>query len=135
MSNTSTTRPETKRRHFASNLSDLPLSELEVLAQEVHAAIQQKKNLGPVQTEARLIHQINTTVLGATSRARYLELAEKLEDDSITEMEHREFMQLVGKDERLRNKRVKLLIELAQIRHVSLAKLMETLGLTPAGNS
>jgi len=81
-----------------------------------------------------LLRQINATALKDEERSRYCLLAEKLEADTLTETEHPEFMALVSKDEKLRNKQLKLLIVLSQLRNVPLLQLMETLGLIPAPN-
>ncbi|MBK6993510.1 MAG: hypothetical protein KA138_01360 [Saprospiraceae bacterium] len=119
---------------FPSGLSDLPLSELEYLAQELDAVIAQKRKADRKPSEGELLLQINTTVLNAEDRSRYWVLAEKLEADQLTDGDHQEFMKLVDKDEKLRNNRLKLLIELAQMRNITLPKLMENLGLAPVFN-
>ncbi|MDO8368355.1 MAG: hypothetical protein Q7T20_16255 [Saprospiraceae bacterium] len=119
---------------FPSGLSDLPLPELEHLAQELDAVIAQKRKANRKPSEGELLLLINTTVLSAEERSRYWVLAEKLEADQLTDEEHQEYMELVDKDENLRNNRFKLLIELAQLRNIALPKLMENLGLAPVFN-
>ena len=119
---------------FPSGLSDLPLSALEHLAQELDAVIAQKRKTDRKPSEGELLLQINTTVLNAEERSRYWVLSDRLEADFLTDLEHQEFMELVDKDENLRNNRLKLLIELAQMRNISLPKLMENLGLAPVFN-
>jgi len=114
--------------------SELPLKELERIAQALNAAILLKKSAGHKQSEGQLLRQINATALKDEERSRYCLLAEKLEADTLTETEHPEFMALVSKDEKLRNKQLKLLIVLSQLRNVPLLQLMETLGLIPAPN-
>ena len=76
----------------------------------------------------------NSTVLNAEDRSRYLALAEKLETDQLTETEHQEFLKWVDKDEKLRNERLKFMIELAQMRNISLRELMQNLGIAPVFN-
>jgi hypothetical protein len=66
---------------------------------------------------------------------RYQILVEKLEFGSITDVGHAEFMQLANDDEKLRNQCLKYLIELAQLRAVSLPQLMVDLGLKTAQNA
>ena len=73
-------------------------------------------------------------MLPREKRALYLQLAQKLENDSITEPERQHFLQLTEEEETLRNERVKMLIELAQLRSISLNQLMEELGLQPVGH-
>ena len=62
---------------------------------------------------------------------RYHNLFEKIEASSATEAEYAEFELLANQEEKLRNQRVKYMIELSQIREVSLSKVMELLGLNP----
>jgi len=86
------------------------------------------------QTEGQLLQQINTTALKLQESSRYLWLAEQLEADSLSETDDAEFMALVKKDEKLRNKRLQLLIKLSHLRNVSLPHLMKTLGLVVPQN-
>lgn len=81
-----------------------------------------------------LLRLINDTVLSPEKRALYLELVQKLEKDTISEQERQHFLELTEEEEDLRNERVKLLIELAQIRNVPLNQVMEELGLQPVGH-
>lgn len=119
---------------FPPGLSDLPLSELEHLAQELDAVIAQKRKADRKPSEGELLLRINSTVLNAEDRSRYLALAEKLETDQLTETEHQEFLKWVDKDEKLRNERLKFMIELAQMRNISLHELMQNLGIAPVFN-
>ncbi len=109
--------------------ANLQLSELERLVRELDAVIVRKKNLDINLKERELIRQINQTVLDTEQRARYLMLAEKLENESISAAEHLEFIALTDKDEQLRNERLKYLIELAQLTDVGVLELMEQMGL------
>lgn len=84
--------------------------------------------------EKDLLHKINQTVLPDKQAERYALLIQKLEPDTMTETEHTEFMDLVCKEEALRNERVKYLIELAQLRNMPLLKLMDSLGLNITAN-
>ena len=61
-------------------------------------------------------------------------LSYKLEAETMTDAEHAEFMRLATLEEKLRNQRVKYLIELSQLRAVSLPQLMVTLGLKSKNN-
>ncbi len=117
-----------------TGLTDLSLPELESLAKELNAVIALKRKVSEKSGGGELLLQLNTTILKPEERSRYWVLAEKLEADNLTEVEHQEFMKLADKDEKLRNKRLMLLIELAQQRNVPLPKLMEDLGITPVFN-
>ncbi len=66
---------------------------------------------------------------------RYVLLHHKLELENLSESEHKEFTDLVTEEENYRNERVKYLIELAQLRAVSLPQLMTNLGLNPPYNA
>jgi hypothetical protein len=55
-------------------------------------------------------------------------LVQKLEADALSETEYAELIQLCTDIETRRNKRVKFLIDLAQLRAISLPELMNTLG-------
>ena len=81
-----------------------------------------------------LLRKINQTALSKNKAERYAELMQKLEPDTISKIEHAEFMDLVTEEEELRNERVKYLIELAQLRNVPLLKLMDSLGLNSVAN-
>ncbi len=94
-------------------VSQMPINELEHFARELNALITRKKASDPKNQEKVLFHKINQTVLPPQKAERYALLIQKLEPDTMTEMEHSEFMDLVTEEETLRNERVKYLIELA----------------------
>jgi hypothetical protein len=73
---------------------------------------------------ARISHPLPPAI-----QARYRELNAKLHDEIITEAEHQEFLRLVDEVELADARRLQRLIELAQLRGVSLDTLMEQLGL------
>jgi len=109
--------------------ASLQLSELEKLVRELDAVIVRKRSLDQELRQRELIRLINQSVLEVEQRSRYLMLVEKLEDETISQDEHQEFIALTEKDEQLRNDRLKYLIELAQLSNVSLPQLMEQMGL------
>ena len=61
---------------------------------------------------------------------RYAFLQEKMEVENIADAEYQELMMLVDKEEKIRNKRFQFLLELSQLRNISLPELMHNLGLT-----
>ena len=79
----------------------------------------------------QLLYKINNTVLDAAKTEHYQVLVEKLELGTMTDAEHIELDILANQEEKLRNQRVKYMIELAQLRDVSLPQVMESLGLIP----
>lgn len=117
---------------FLLDATKLNVSELERITRELNALIVRKKTPQSDQRERRLIQLINQAALNTEQRTRYAALSEKLQNASITEAEHQEFMALVELDEQLRNDRVKYLLELAQLRNIPLPKLLTDLGLEPA---
>jgi hypothetical protein len=75
-----------------------------------------------------LMSKINQTALPIVLVERCNALLLKQEFSSITELEHRELMALITQEEELRVQRAKYLIELAQLRNISLQQLMLKLG-------
>ena len=116
-------------------MAELPVSELQVYLIEISALIRRKQTTDSPIRERVLLDKINQTVLSKKRTQRYQELVYKLEFETMTEAEHAEFMLLANEEEKLRNKRVKYLIELAQLRTVSLPQLMKDLGLNKAQNA
>jgi hypothetical protein len=116
-------------RSVLRGMAQMPVQELEQFLQEVSALIRRKKNQDKDGRERLLLDKINQTVLDPKKKERYLSLVYKLESDTISDIEHAEFMRLATLQEKQRNQRVKYLIELAQLRAVSLPQLMHTLGL------
>ena len=124
---------EIDTKTFMAGLTDLKISELEAMARELNGLIYRKKSQDGTHREKELLTLINTTVLGKAKRKRYLELSEKLEEETISATEHRELLKLVTEEEDIRNQRARLLFELSQLRNVSLPQLMEEMGLKPPG--
>lgn len=109
----------------------MPVTELEHFLKDITAMLRRKRTQDKALRERQLLHKINSTVLDAVQRERYQVLVEKLELSTMTDAEHTEFEVLGNKEEKLRNQRVKYMIELAQLRAVSLTQVMESLGLKP----
>jgi hypothetical protein len=84
--------------------------------------------------EQQLLNKIKKHILDKKKKERYQFLVVKLEADTISEAEHAEFMKLADLQEKLRNQRVKYLIELAQLRAISLPQLMSEMGLNSIAN-
>lgn len=120
---------EIDTRSLLKSMAQLPVKELESFLQEVNGLIIRKKMQDKEGQERLLFDKINKTVLDKKKIDRYHRLVEKLEAETISETEHAEFMSLANAEEKLRNQRVKYLIQLAQLRAVSLPQLMVALGL------
>ena len=109
----------------------LPVNELERFLKDINAMLRRKRTQDKALRERQLLHKINNTVLDAAQTERYHVLVEKLELGTMTNAEHAELGFLGTKEEKLRTQRVKYMVELAQIRAVSLTQVMESLGLKP----
>jgi hypothetical protein len=113
------------------NIDRMPITEIEHFLKDINALLRRKKTQDKALRERQLLHKINLSVLDDTKVNRYHVLVEKLELSSMTDAEHIEFDILANQEEKLRNQRVKYMIELAQLRAVSLSQVMESLGLIP----
>jgi hypothetical protein len=117
-----------------ASVSQTPVNELENFVRELNALIIRKKTDDKEHHDRVLLSKINRAVLPKNKAERYVMLHLKLEAETITDLEYQEFMDLVAQDENLRNERVKYLIELAQLRAVTLPQLMNSLGLNIVSN-
>ena len=113
----------------------MPVTELERFLKDINALLRRKKTQDKALRERHLLHKINRTVLNAIQTERYHILVEKLELGTMTDTEHSEFGLLADHEEKLRNQRVKYMIELAQLRDISLSQVMTSLGLIPLNHA
>lgn len=120
---------------FLAGADNIKTDELESFVRELNGIIFRRKSSDTAYRQRELLRLINQTVLPKAQRERYMELAEQLDTETISEPERQEFLQLVAVEEELRNERVRLLIELSQLRHIPLSELMEEMGLTPPGRA
>lgn len=111
------------------DVSQMPVLEMERFVQAVNALITQKKATDKSYRERFLLGKINQTVLGREKTERYQLLILKLESVTITDTEYAELMQLTEEEEVIRCERLKYLVELAQLRAISLPQLMTNMGL------
>ena len=116
-------------QNFLQNAAKLSLKELEIFVKELNAVIQKKKQKDKKYKEKTLLSQLNQLTLNKQQQERYHLLSEKLEMETITAKEQKEYTTLINVDEELRNKRVAILIELAQLKSLTLSALMKDLGL------
>lgn len=114
-----------------NNAAQMPVLELERFLREANALLFRKKIKDKKLRERQLLYKINSTVLNSFQIARYHTLSEKLHLGTIEDTETLEFEELANQEEKLRNQRVKYMIELSQLRETSLLQVMESLGLTP----
>jgi hypothetical protein len=82
--------------------------------------------------EVRLIKKVNEATLTEEEYQRFYELIEKRRDEIISENERTELLELTDKSEELNVKRLKYLLEIANIRNKSLREVMKELEIFPA---
>ncbi len=116
------------------DVAKMPVPELERFIKEINALLRRKKTQDKALRERQLLDKINRTVLNASQTERYDILIDKLQIGTMTDAEHLEFGILANNEEKLRNQRVKYMIELSQLREVTLPQVMESLGLIPLTN-
>jgi hypothetical protein len=111
--------------HAAGQLN---ANELDALVYDLLAL--KARRYAPVlsQAEADLLQKINVG-LSADRQKRYAQLIQKRRAESLTPTEHAELLRLTEEVEALNTKRVARLIELSQLRGVSLTTLLADLGL------
>ncbi len=114
-----------------NNVAQMPVLELERFLREANALLFRKKTKDKKLRERQLLYKINSTVLDSSQMAKYHALSEKLHLGTIDDIEALEFAELANQEEKLRNQRVKYMIELSQLRETTLLQVMESLGLTP----
>jgi hypothetical protein len=111
--------------------AQMTIQELEHFVTELNGLITRKKTKSKVRQEKRLLAKINQAVLTPEKRQRYRILAEQLALEWIQPAEYAELSLLADEEEALRNERVKYMIELSQLKAISLPQLMQELGLKP----
>lgn len=112
------------------NAAQMPLTELEAYVQQLNSLITRKRTTDTNLRDTVLLDKITRTVLDKVKRERYQALIYKLEMETISDTEHAELLELVEREEKIRVKRLKYLIELAQLRNITLPQLMKNLELT-----
>ena len=110
-------------------VAQMPISEMERFVQQVNALIVQKKTTDKTYRERFLLGKINQTVLSKEKIERYQKLVQKLESETLSKVEYKEFMKLTEVEEQIRYERLTYLVELAQLKSITLPQLMDNLGL------
>ena len=100
-------------------VAEMPISEMERFVQQVNALIVQKKATDKNYRERFLLGKINQTVLSKEKIERYQKLVQKLEAETISKAEYKEFMKLTELEEQIRYERLTYLVELAQLKSIT----------------
>ena len=109
-------------------VSQLDTLEIERLLSEISIILAQRKALHLPERESELLQRIGAG-LPEDVQNRYDELQKKLLAEQITPDEHQELLSLIEIVENADAERLKYLIELSQLRKVSLDELMSQLGI------
>ncbi|MBE9009230.1 STAS/SEC14 domain-containing protein [Pseudanabaenaceae cyanobacterium LEGE 13415] len=108
--------------------NQLDEADLDLLLQQVVVLrVHRKANTLP-QEEAELLQKINQGI-DPELRAQYQALRTKREAETLTDAEYKTLIQLSSQIEQVGAQRLEALANLAQLRQVSVAELMETLGI------
>jgi hypothetical protein len=119
---------------FDKLLGSLPQLSSEELAQLAQHAtrIEVQRKVGSLsEAEADLLLKINQGVVPPDWQQRCAKLTAKARAGTITDAEHAKLVNLVDEIEQLNAKRLDYLVQLAQIRGVTLDELMGVLELAP----
>lgn len=109
-----------------SGVAQLDTDELRNFVERVSLMLAQRKAASLPELEGSLLQAINQG-LPERTQPRYNELQAKLQDDAIASEEHQELLQLVDVVEQAEADRLQALVELAQLRGLTLPALMEQL--------
>ncbi len=122
-------------QNLLRDVAQMPLLEMERFVQAINGLIVQKKTSDKSYRERFLLGKINQTVLEKEKIVRYQFLVQKLEAETISDVEYTEFMELTDEEEQIRLNRMTFLVELAQLRSMSLPQLMDSLGLNRSAHA
>jgi hypothetical protein len=112
-------------------LEDLATPELEQIISRLIVLKAERTAPHLPQRESELLLRINQGLPDDTTR-RYRELISRRRTRSLSPEEHEELLRLTDRAEALEADRLVHLAELARLRHTSLSRLMEELGIQPA---
>lgn len=118
-------------KNYLSEISKMKISELEFFAQELNSLITRKRSKSKKHRIGKLYELINETVLDENKQVLFDLLAEKLQNQTMSETENKIYLKIAEEEENLRNQRVAYMVELAQLRQIPFTQLMEELGLKP----
>ena len=111
-------------------VTQLDTPALEHLLSQVSLVLARRKAPSLSRQESLLLQKINRS-LPVTTQQRYDELRAKLHSETIAADEYQELLGLIDEVELADANRLQALIELAHLRNVSLAEVMDQLGIHP----
>lgn len=111
-----------------NGIAQMNLSDIEEFLSQVSNVLAKKKAPNLSARESELLLAINKPWTDKKT-ARFKILIKKLQDETLSEKEHTEYMKLVNERQDRSIERLKNLIELAAIRNISVSELSEQLGI------
>lgn len=118
-------------RVLLDSLPQLEMEELELLADEV-LQLRARRAAGHIsQDESVLLSRISEGVIPLKLRRRLAELTERQREGTLTGGEEEEMSALIDEIETKNAQRVSCLVDLAQLRNVSLDELISSLEIAP----
>ncbi len=105
-------------------------SELEKVLSRISIMLAQKKAPNLPKKEAKLLLEINKSFDDIVLQ-RYASLSQLMREDKLSEEEHQELMQLIDEVELADAKRLKAIVELANLRAITVDELMKQLNIHP----
>lgn len=111
-------------------VAKLDTPDLEKFLTEVSVLLAQRKVANFSKEEARLLQVINQT-LPVSVQTRYDQLTDLRRNEKIAPEEYQELLRLVDQVELADANRLAALIELAQLRHLTVDQLMQQLDIQP----
>ncbi len=115
-----------------AGISELETPDLEQFLQKIGRIIARRKSSSASERETVLLKAINESSSLALQN-RYQNLAQKLHEETINPIEHKELLAIIEKIEDQKVERLRNLIELSQLRNISLDNLMDELNLNYHG--
>ena len=109
-----------------NGVAQLDTADLERFVEQVNLILSERKTVD--QAEAQLLQRVRQAI-PETTQQRYNQLSEKLRTETISSDEHQELLSLIDVVEQANVDRLQNLVELAQLRQVSLNDLMNQLGI------
>ena len=114
-------------------VQQLSQPELDNFVEQILQFKAQKKAPNLSQQESELLLKINQN-LPRELEQQYQVLMEKRHQETLTELEYQQLLELTEQVEKYQSQRIEYLTQLAQIRHVSLSNLIIEMGLKPINN-
>lgn len=124
---------EVSRKQLLDAVAALPAPELDKFIDELMTARAQQYAPSPPAEEAALLERINRCGLSQPEWQRFHELQGRRREESITEPERKELLQLVDRLEEMNAERMEALARLSKLRGIPLLALMESLGIKSPG--